>query len=176
MNQVSLHHSNPSIYKSSMIWSLTIESAKYESHLSPDDANNCYNTHTKYLSHRIRNLITPIWWFGLKRAHLYTCCLVEVSQWALGTNVLHAVWDFKFSRRRVWCSELSSGIYCRVKWLSTDVSEVWLPPSSEIHPWWWRQYAPVKRRSTIILHSSISQKTTLNIVLHADWLEMWLRF
>jgi hypothetical protein len=25
-----------------------------------------------------------------------------------------ALWDFKFSRRRVWCSELSSGIYCRV--------------------------------------------------------------
>jgi hypothetical protein len=34
------------------------------------------------------------------------------------------LWDFKFSRRRVWCSELSSAIYCRVKWLSTDVSEV----------------------------------------------------
>jgi hypothetical protein len=34
------------------------------------------------------------------------------------------VWDFKFSRRRVWRSELSSGMYCRVKWLSTDVSEV----------------------------------------------------
>jgi hypothetical protein len=32
--------------------------------------------------------------------------------------------DFKFSRRRVWCSELSSGIYCRVKLLSTDDSEV----------------------------------------------------
>jgi hypothetical protein len=31
------------------------------------------------------------------------------------------------------------------------------------HPWWWRQYAPLKRRSTIILHGSISQKTTLNI-------------
>jgi hypothetical protein len=30
--------------------------------------------------------------------------------------------DFKFSRRRVWCSELSSGLYCRVEWLSTDVS------------------------------------------------------
>jgi hypothetical protein len=29
------------------------------------------------------------------------------------------------------------------------------------HPWWWRQYAPLKRRSTIILHGSISQKTTL---------------
>jgi hypothetical protein len=25
------------------------------------------------------------------------------------------VWDFKFSRRRVWSSELSSGVYCRVK-------------------------------------------------------------
>jgi hypothetical protein len=30
------------------------------------------------------------------------------------------------------------------------------------HPWWWRQYAPLKRRSTIILHVSISHKTTLN--------------
>jgi hypothetical protein len=28
--------------------------------------------------------------------------------------------------------------------------------------WWWRQYAPLKLRSTIILHGSISQKTTLN--------------
>jgi hypothetical protein len=34
------------------------------------------------------------------------------------------MWDFKFSQQRVWCSELSSGIYCRVKLLSTDVSEV----------------------------------------------------
>jgi hypothetical protein len=31
------------------------------------------------------------------------------------------------------------------------------------HPWWWRQYAPLKRRSTIILHCSTSQKTILNI-------------
>jgi hypothetical protein len=59
-------------------------------------------------------------------------------------------WDFKFSRRRVWCSELSSGMYCRVKCLSTN-------------PWWWRQYAPLKRRSTIILHGSTSQKTILSI-------------
>jgi hypothetical protein len=36
----------------------------------------------------------------------------------------HHLWDFKFSRRRVWCSELSCGMYCRVKWLLTDVSEV----------------------------------------------------
>jgi hypothetical protein len=35
-----------------------------------------------------------------------------------------SMWDFKFSQRRVWFSELSSGLYCRVKWLSTDVSEV----------------------------------------------------
>jgi hypothetical protein len=33
------------------------------------------------------------------------------------------------------------------------------------HPWWWRQYAPLKRRSTIILHGSITQKTALNILL-----------
>jgi hypothetical protein len=32
------------------------------------------------------------------------------------------------------------------------------------HPWWWRQYAPLKRRSTIILHGSRSQKTTPNHV------------
>jgi hypothetical protein len=43
------------------------------------------------------------------------------------------MWDFKFSRRRVCCSESSSGMYCRVKWLST-----------------------------IILHGSISKKITLN--------------
>jgi len=34
-------------------------------------------------------------------------------------------------------------------------------------PWWWRQYAPLKRRSTIILHGSITQKTALNIILAA---------
>jgi hypothetical protein len=34
------------------------------------------------------------------------------------------LWDFKFSRRSVWCSELSSGMYYRVKWLLTDISEV----------------------------------------------------
>jgi hypothetical protein len=30
--------------------------------------------------------------------------------------------------------------------------------------WWWRQYAPLKRRSTFILHGSITQKTTLNMI------------
>jgi hypothetical protein len=109
---------------------------------------------------------------------------------------------------------LSSGIYCRVKWFSTDVSEVhtasiirdeifdwrfrgayclyhqgWdfrptfqrciLPPSSGMsdHLWWWRQYSPLKRRSTIILHGSISQKTTLNIfLLYLTTHFQWLRF
>jgi len=45
-------------------------------------------------------------------------------------NNAQTLWDFKFSRRRVW--------------------------------WWWRQYVPLKRGSTIILHGSISQKTILN--------------
>jgi hypothetical protein len=40
---------------------------------------------------------------------------------------------------------------------------------------WWRQYTPLKRRSTIILHGSISQKTTLNIILAAvrTWTLTW---
>jgi hypothetical protein len=32
---------------------------------------------------------------------------------------------------------------------------------------WWRQYAPLKHRLTIILHGSITQKTALNIILAA---------
>jgi hypothetical protein len=35
------------------------------------------------------------------------------------------------------------------------------------HQGWRRQYAPLKRRSTIILHGSITQKTALNIILAA---------
>jgi hypothetical protein len=35
------------------------------------------------------------------------------------------------------------------------------------HPWWWRQYVPLKRRSTIILHGSTSQKTIPNFILAA---------
>jgi hypothetical protein len=59
--------------------------------------------------------------FGCKRTLFRTCT---------------HLWHFKFSRRRVWCSELSSGLYCRVKLLSTaDVS--------------------LKRRTTLILHGSI---------------------
>jgi hypothetical protein len=38
---------------------------------------------------------------------------------------------------------------------------------SHSSPWWWRQYAPLKRRSTIILHGSTSKKTILNFILAA---------
>jgi hypothetical protein len=57
-------------------------------------------------------------------------------------------WDFKFSRRRVWCSESSSGIYCRVKLLSTDVSEV---------------------RTASIIRDDSSQKTTLNVIIQSKY-------
>jgi hypothetical protein len=45
------------------------------------------------------------------------------------------------------CSELSSGMYCLVKWLSTDVSEA--------------------RTASIIRDDDSSQKTILNIILAA---------
>jgi hypothetical protein len=35
----------------------------------------------------------------------------------------------------LWCSELSSGIYCRVKLLSTDVSEVLPDDGGSTHLW-----------------------------------------
>jgi hypothetical protein len=67
-------------------------------------------------------------------------------------------------------SELSSGMYCRVKWLSTDVSELRIASNTrDEHPWWWRQYAPLKRRSTIILHDSITQKTALDLQVLQQW-------
>jgi hypothetical protein len=70
-------------------------------------------------------------------------------------------------------SELSSGLYCRVKYCRPMFQRCVLGP------WWWRQYATLKRRSTIILHGSTTQKTTLNIILAAvrTWnLTNWLRF
>jgi hypothetical protein len=45
----------------------------------------------------------------------------------------------------------------------------YIPEHNSDHPWWWRQYAPLKRRSTIILHGSISQNTTLIIPDHHPW-------
>jgi hypothetical protein len=49
----------------------------------------------------------------------------------------------KVPNLQCYCSELSSGLYCRVKWLSTDVSEVCTASIiRDDHPWWWRQYNP----------------------------------
>jgi hypothetical protein len=61
--------------------------------------------------------------------------------------IKYEMWDLKFSRRRVWCSELSSGIYWRVKWLSTDVSEV---------------------RTASIIHSSLMMEAVLTSETSVD--------
>jgi hypothetical protein len=39
---------------------------------------------------------------------------VVIDGFVISFKQHHRMWDFKFSRRRVWCSELSSGLYCRV--------------------------------------------------------------
>jgi hypothetical protein len=41
-----------------------------------------------------------------------TRCYIPESRHLLWSLLMITMWDFKFSRRRVWCSELSSGIYC----------------------------------------------------------------
>jgi hypothetical protein len=88
----------------------------------------------------------------------YTARLAACNAFSFSDNIRHPIqmWDFKFSRRRVWSSDLSSGMYCRVKKLSTDVSDV--RAASIIRA------VSLKRRSTIILHGSISQKTNLNFI------------
>jgi hypothetical protein len=76
-------------------------------------------------------------WVTKISVHLSSCLHMIVHRVVLiffiFINLLHththnnlnaSMWDFKFSRRRVWCTELSSGLYCRVKLLSTDGSEV----------------------------------------------------
>jgi hypothetical protein len=53
--------------------------------------------------------------------------MVVISDWKYAYHKQkqdEVMWDFKFSRRRVWSSE-SSWIYCHVlNWMLTDVSEV----------------------------------------------------
>jgi hypothetical protein len=75
------------------------------------------------------------------RRHLRHCALSCWNSVALPQTKFCAkhetLRDFRFSRQRVWCSELSSGMYCRVKWLST-----------------------------IILYGRTSQKTILNNMRH----------
>jgi hypothetical protein len=85
------------------------------------------------------------------------------------------MWDFKFSRRRVWSSELSSGMLlpCKVIVDRRFRGTCCLHHQGWVTPLWWRQHIPLKRRATIILHGSTSQKTILNfkvISVHLIWL------
>jgi hypothetical protein len=77
------------------------------------------------------------WWCSVSQSAYYWP--VSISFWIVSVNDIP-----------LWYSELSE--------LSTDVSEV--RTASIIR-------APLKRRSTIILHGSITQKTALNIILAA---------
>jgi hypothetical protein len=69
-------------------------------------------------------------------------------------------------RRQFWTSSLMMEAV-RTSEMSVDnyFTRQYIPEdNSEHHPWWWRQYVPLKRRSTIILRGSTSQKTILNII------------
>jgi hypothetical protein len=48
----------------------------------------------------------------------------ETRKWHRKTSIDVVTRIFKFNLISLWCSELSFGIYCGVKWLSSDVSEV----------------------------------------------------
>jgi hypothetical protein len=68
-------------------------------------------------------MLTVVHRFDKHRScHLQHDCVVIVTNQRPQSCGLHTPrrrnlqWDFKFSRRRVWCSELSSGMYCRAKW------------------------------------------------------------
>jgi hypothetical protein len=79
-------------------------------------------------------------------------------------QVVVTMWDFKFSRQRVWCSDLSSGIYCRVKLLSTDVSEVCAAPTSEmsVDNYFTWQYIPEDKSE---LHTRCRENLKSHIVI-----------
>jgi hypothetical protein len=82
--------------------------------------------------------------------HLYWECLLRNWQSLCWSEVpLLSLRSFK----SVISTDMSSGMYCRVKWLSTDVSEV--------------RAVSIIRAMTIILHGSTSQKTNLNFILAA---------
>jgi hypothetical protein len=68
-------------------------------------------------------------------------------------------------------SETSVGNYFTRQYIPEDNYELHTRRrenlKSHLSPWWWRQHVPLKRRSTIILHGSTSQKTNLNFILAA---------
>jgi hypothetical protein len=68
--------------------------------------------------------------FRFRQGCLYSSFSVVLSCVGRGLRrAINYLWDFKFSRRRVWISELSSGMYCRVNCRPTFQRYV-LPPSS----------------------------------------------
>jgi hypothetical protein len=71
-----------------------------------------------------------------------------------GFSTIVSLWDFKFSRRRVWSY---TAVYnnCR-----PTFQRYVLPPSSG------NQHVPLKPRPTIILHGSTSQKTILILIVY----------
>jgi hypothetical protein len=61
--------------------------------------------------------------------------------------------------------------------LSACIFKTFRPHQGDESPCWWRQHVPLKRRSTIILHGSTSQKTNLNFILAAvrTWNLTWTK-
>jgi hypothetical protein len=92
------------------------------------------------------------------------------------------MWDFRFSRRRVWSLESSTmdrlpSAIGPLPHLSLPIphwsaQSTWTPTYSAMFsrkahssPWWWRQHVPLKHRSTSTWrHGSTSQKTLKFIV------------
>jgi hypothetical protein len=88
-----------------------------------------------------------------------------IATYSLSLLILsYAMWDFKFSRRRVWCSELSSGLYCRVKCLSSFYTAV--QPRRQL--WTSLSYAVLKsiRKWWVsILYTAVFSRICLNVYI-----------
>jgi hypothetical protein len=76
------------------------------------------------------------------------------------------MWDFKFSRRRVWCSELSSGMYCRVK-SSSLMMEAVRTSETSVDNHFTRQYIPEDNSEQLTFSCAKVRK-------HLKWKRTWL--
>jgi hypothetical protein len=75
---------------------------------------------------------------------------------------------FCFSRRKKYTDFANYTDECEISSShggEYEVQNCLLGCTEMSHPLWWRQHVPLKRRSTIILHGSTSQKTILNFIL-----------
>jgi hypothetical protein len=82
-------------------------------------------------------------------------CNKNFSKILIGKYFCHAQWQLDKCLLRV---SLTVIIYGYVRFQVLTAASMMMT-----HPWWWTQYAPLKRRSTIILNGSTSQETILNI-------------